>query len=132
MHYLKVFPLAALLVSPVVFSAKDSYRFDFSADYHASDDSGSGSTVYSLSGSYCFTPLETRDSPYAEVAFLERASSVSLAASKGKEDRDDLSSEYTDDEKLFLVKINLARPNQDFTVRLDYLMTKSEERSGDR
>ncbi|WP_083915296.1 putative porin [Gilvimarinus chinensis] len=62
-------------------NANSQYQFELSGWYGEDNDLyPEPAQTYGVKGTYYFTPVWQSDHPYAEAAFLERASSVSLSA----------------------------------------------------
>lgn len=69
-------------------------------------DHGSSGSEYKLQGKYFFNPVETRDSPLAESAFLDRASNISVHG--------DFSNRGDTDENSYGAELEVFVPRSDF------------------
>ncbi|WP_020208436.1 putative porin [Gilvimarinus chinensis] len=81
-----VLPLSGLAAFAEAQNASNnSYQFEFGATYSTSDaDFITKSNNYSVDGTYYFAPVQLKDNPYAEAAFMERAGFVSLGGGYGE------------------------------------------------
>ncbi len=87
----KISLITAILSSFIGFNA-NAYQTEVNGSYeHTEIEEGKINTV-TLSGQYYFNPVETRNAPLAEAAFLDKASNLGLAYSysKIKDDDEDL------------------------------------------
>lgn len=85
---MKKLAIASALLSTLAFvGTAHAYQAEVSGNYNYLDpDYGDGVSVFGASGTYYFNPVQTRNSPLAEAAFLDRASSVSVAGAYGDND----------------------------------------------
>lgn len=74
--------LPAVLLLPAANGLADEYQWELDAHFHQTDTSTTDIDNMSVSGTYYFSPVETRDHPLAEAAFLERRSSLSVRQSR--------------------------------------------------
>ncbi|UZJ43487.1 putative porin [Marinimicrobium sp. C6131] len=87
--------LPAALLLPTVGALADEYQWELSGHYSQIDTSTTDIDNVSVSGTYYFSPVETRDHPLAEAAFLERESNLSVRHSRI--DRSSQDQEIVDD-----------------------------------
>jgi len=76
---MKQLAIASALISAVAFTgtAAHAYQAEIGASAGLTDpDNGSSSGSFGVDGTYYFNPVQTRNSPLAEAAFLDRASNV--------------------------------------------------------
>ncbi|MAK29214.1 putative porin [Acinetobacter sp.] len=86
---MKKVTLVTALLSSLAFvgTAAHAYQTEVNGNYNYLDpDNGDGVSVFGASGTYYFNPVQTRNSPLAEAAFLDRASSVTLGGLYGDND----------------------------------------------
>lgn len=89
---MKKLAMASALLSIVAFgaTAAHAYQTEVGASLGYIDpDHGSSGASYGLKGTYYLAPVQVRDSPLAEAAFLDRASNVSIGVNFDDADRSD-------------------------------------------
>ncbi len=99
-------------------AAEDQYQAEISALYNhheASDDFKMD--IAGISGEFFFAPVNTKDHPYAEAAFLERAGSVFVASFLS----DIKGAGATGDGITYDIGVNLAQPGFPLAVQLVYM-----------
>lgn len=98
---------SALLSALAVTGTANAYQAEVgaAAAYVDPDNGGSGSAL-GVNGTYYFNPVQTRNAPLAEAAFLDRASNVSAQATFA--DRGDV------DDNTYGVGAEIFIPNSDF------------------
>ena len=98
---------SALLSALAVTGTANAYQAEVgaAAAYVDPDNGGSGSAL-GVNGTYYFNPVQTRNAPLAEAAFLDRASNVNAQATFA--DRGDL------DDNTYGVGAEIFVPNSDF------------------
>ncbi len=112
-----VVALAFFLYATTAGAKEEQYQAEISAEYthlEASDDFKMSLT--GISGEVFFGPVNTKDHPYAEAAFLERVGSVFLAADLA----DVKGTSSTGDGMIYEVGVNLARPGFPLAVQIMY------------
>jgi len=99
-------------------AAEDQYQSEISALYshlEASDDFKMD--MAGISGEFFFSPVNTKDHPYAEAAFLERVGSVFVASFLS----DLKGTSTTGDGITYDIGVNLAQPGFPLAVQLVYM-----------
>ena len=98
---------SALLSALAVTGTANAYQAEVgaAAAYVDPDNGGSGS-AFGVDGTYYFNPVQTRNAPLAEAAFLDRASNVNVQATFA--DRGDL------DSNTYGIGAEVFVPNSDF------------------
>ncbi|WP_374665130.1 putative porin [Acinetobacter sp.] len=110
---MKKLAIASALLSAVAMTgAAHAYQAEVgaSAGYIDPDNGGSGSQ-FGVNGTYYFNPVQTRNAPLAEAAFLDRASNVNLHATFA--DRGDI------DDNTYGAGVEFFVPNSDFYLGAD-------------
>ncbi|MDQ2077007.1 putative porin [Marinimicrobium sp. ABcell2] len=80
----KCVSLAALgAISLPMYASAGTYQSEINARYSHSNSDFTNSDFYHLSGTYYFNSVDIRQGPWAEAAFLQRASSISLHYTHG-------------------------------------------------
>lgn len=105
----KIAIASTLLSALAIAGTANAYQAEVgaSASYVDPDNGGSGSD-FGVNGTYYFNPVQTRNSPHAEAAFLDRASNVNAHATFA--DRGDT------DDNTYGAGFELFVPNSDFYV----------------
>src|SRR5690625_7507275 len=86
---LKTLAVATALVFGSAAAVASPYQIEGSASYyHLDRDSGGSDGAFGVRGEYHFAPVQTRNHPLAEAAFLERSTNV---YAQGADDFDALS-----------------------------------------
>lgn len=91
---MKKLAILTAIVSASVFSlSAQAYQAEVGGSYSYTDrDNGSDTNNFAIDGTYYFKPVQTRNSPLNEAAFLDRASNVNLdfryGDNKGTKDTD--------------------------------------------
>ncbi len=100
---------SALLSALAVTGTANAYQAEIggSAGY-IDPDNGSSGSEFGVNGTYYFNPVQTRNAPLAEAAFLDRASNVSAHANFA--DRGDT------DDNTYGAAVEVFVPNSDFYV----------------
>ena len=83
---MKKLTLVTALLSSLAFvgTTAHAYQTEVNGNYNYLDpDNGSGVSTFGASGTYYFNPVQTRNAPLAEAAFLDRASNVSVGGVYG-------------------------------------------------
>lgn len=74
----------ALFAGLAITGTANAYQTEVGGSYSYLDpDQGSGVSQFGVNGTYYFNPVQTRNSPLAEAAFLDRASNVGAAVNYG-------------------------------------------------
>jgi hypothetical protein len=103
---------------------QDVYRVETSANYfELEEDSDLEITLYGLTASIYFNPVDVGKHPLAEAAFLERIGSVSLAAAIMEYD---FGFGVEADGSVFGVGVTYAQPNQPFYARGAFVTRDSD------
>ncbi|BCU66176.1 hypothetical protein F941_00156 [Acinetobacter bouvetii DSM 14964 = CIP 107468] len=112
---------SALLSALAVTGTAHAYQAEVgaSAGYIDPDNGGSGSE-FGVNGTYYFNPVQTRNAPLAEAAFLDRASNVSVHANFA--DRGDV------DDNTYGIGAEYYVPNSDFYLSGDVSRNNTEVR----
>ncbi|CAB1207366.1 putative porin [Acinetobacter bouvetii] len=112
---------SALLSALAVTGTANAYQAEVgaSASYIDPDNGGSGSAL-GVDGTYYFNPVQTRNAPLAEAAFLDRASNVNAHATFA--DRGDV------DDNTYGVGAEFYIPNSDFYLGGDVSRNNTEYR----
>lgn len=98
---------SALLSAIAVTGTAHAYQAEVGASAAYLDpDNGSSGNAFGVDGTYYFNPVQTRNAPLAEAAFLDRASNVNAHATFA--DRGDL------DDNTYGVGAEIFVPNSDF------------------
>ncbi len=109
---MKKLAIASALLSAVALTtgtAAHAYQAEVGASLGYIDpDHGSSGSSYGLKGTYYLEPVQVRDSPLAEAAFLDRASNVSVGVNYDDADRSD--------ELVYGVEAEYFVPNSKFYV----------------
>ena len=75
---------SALLSALAVSGAANAYQAEVGGSYNYLDpDNGSSVSKFGVDGTYYFNPVQTRNAPLAEAAFLNRASNVNAHVNYG-------------------------------------------------
>lgn len=100
---------SALLSALAVTGTAHAYQAEVGASAaYVDPDRGSSGSEFGVNGTYYFNPVQTRNSPLAEAAFLDRASNVSVQASFA--DRGET------DDNTYGIAAEVFIPNSDFYV----------------
>ena len=103
---------SALLSALAITGTAHAYQAEVGASAGYIDpDNGSSGSEFGVNGTYYFNPVQTRNAPLAEAAFLNRASNVNAHATFA--DRGDV------DDNTYGVGIEYFVPNSDFYVSGD-------------
>lgn len=83
----KTFIAAAILAGLAFTGTANAYQSEVGGTYSYLDpDHGSGVSQFGVNGTYYFNPVQVKNSPLAEAAFLDRASNVNAAVKYGDND----------------------------------------------
>ncbi|OAL77262.1 putative porin [Acinetobacter sp. ANC 4779] len=118
---------SALLSALAVTGTANAYQAEVgAAAAYVDPDNGSSGSAFGVNGTYYFNPVQTRNAPLAEAAFLDRASNVNAQATFA--DRGDV------DDNTYGIGAEVYVPNSDFylsgnisqnqTERYDFLGQK--------
>ena len=100
---------SALLSALAVTGTANAYQAEVGASAgYVDPDNGSSGSEFGVNGKYYFNPVQTRNAPLAEAAFLDRASNVSAQVNFA--DRGEL------DDTTYGVGVEYFVPNSDFYV----------------
>ena len=103
---------SALLSALAITGTANAYQAEVGASAGYIDpDHGSSGSEFGVNGTYYFSPVQTRNAPLAEAAFLDRASNVKAHASFA--DRGDV------DDNTYGAGVEYFVPNSDFYVSGD-------------
>ncbi|NHB56853.1 putative porin [Acinetobacter shaoyimingii] len=107
---MKKIAIASALLSALALSATaHAYQAEVGASAgYVDPDNGSSGSDFGVYGTYYFNPVQTRNSPLAEAAFLDRASNVNVHANFA--DRGDT------DDNTYGASVEFFVPNSDFYV----------------
>ncbi|WP_407305025.1 putative porin [Acinetobacter sp.] len=98
---------SALLSALAVTGTANAYQAEVgAAAAYVDPDNGSSGSAFGVDGTYYFNPVQTRNAPLAEAAFLDRASNVNAQATFA--DRGDL------DNNTYGIGAEIFVPNSDF------------------
>jgi hypothetical protein len=98
---------SALLSALAITGTANAYQAEVgAAAAYVDPDNGSSGSAFGVDGTYYFNPVQTRNAPLAEAAFLDRASNVNAQATFA--DRGDL------DNNTYGVGAEVFVPNSDF------------------
>lgn len=120
---------SALLSALAVTATAHAYQAEVGASAGLIDpDNGSSSGSFGVNGTYYFNPVQTRNSPLAEAAFLDRASNVSARYDYNKVGDDKVNNygigaEYYVPNSDFYVSGNVGRQDVKITDRHDFNTT---------
>ncbi len=114
---MKKLAIASALLTAIAFTgtAAHAYQAEVGGSLGYIDpDRGSSGESYSLNGTYYFNPVQTRNAPLAEAAYLDRASNVSAHiqyndAGAAEETKYGVAGEYFVPNSDFYVSANLGR-----------------------
>ena len=113
---------SALLSALAITGTAHAYQAEVGASAGYIDpDHGSSGSEFGVNGTYYFSPVQTRNAPLAEAAFLDRASNVKAHASFA--DRGDV------DDNTYGAGIEYFVPNSDFYVSGDISRNNLEEKT---
>lgn len=118
---MKKLAIASALLTTVALTgtAAHAYQAEVGGSFAYTDpDRGSSGEAYGLNGTYYFNPVQTRNAPLAEAAYLDRASNVN--ANVGFEDTG--ATEYTS----YGIGGEYFVPNSDFYVSANVGRTEAE------
>ncbi|MEB3766897.1 putative porin [Acinetobacter sp. MD2] len=97
----------ALFTGLAITGTANAYQAEVGGSYGYLDpDNGSGASAYNLNGTYYFNPVQTRNAPLKEAAFLDRASNVHASATYASNDGTE-NSQYSGGAEYYI-------PNSDF------------------
>ncbi|MGE4315093.1 putative porin [Acinetobacter sp.] len=112
---------SALLSALAVTGTANAYQAEVGAAASYIDpDNGSSGSAFGVDGTYYFNPVQTRNAPLAEAAFLDRASNVNAHATFA--DRGDV------DDNTYGVGAEFYVPNSDFYLGGDVSRNNTEYR----
>ena len=110
---------SALLSALAVTGTAHAYQAEVGASAaYVDPDNGSSGSAFGVNGTYYFNPVQTRNAPLAEAAFLDRASNVNAHVSYA--DRGDL------DDTTYGIGAEYYVPNSDFYVSGDISRNNAE------
>lgn len=117
---------SALLSALAVTGTANAYQAEVGASAGLIDpDNGSSSGSFGVDGTYYFNPVQTRNSPLAEAAFLDRASNVNAQFNYDEVGDDEVTkygvgAEYYVPNSDFYVSGNVARQDVEFSDGGDF------------
>lgn len=117
---------SALLSALAVTGTANAYQAEVGASAGLIDpDNGSSSGSFGVDGTYYFNPVQTRNSPLAEAAFLDRASNVNAQFNYDEVGDDEVTkygvgAEYYVPNSDFYVSGNIARQDVEFSDGGDF------------
>ena len=121
---MKKLAIASALLTTIAFTgtAAHAYQAEVGGSFAYTDpDKGSSGEAYTLNGTYYFNPVQTRNSPLAEAAYLDRASNVNAQVNY-----DDVGvSEYTK----YGIGGEYFVPNSDFYVSANIGRSEAERKT---
>ncbi len=120
--WLTIFFLAGL---SSVASAQQSYRFEASADYGQMTMDDREQSSYGLGGQYYFLPVQTRNHPLAEAAFLERIGSIAVTGVMGETEWENVYGSFQYDTTAYDVTLSYARPGQSLALGAKFVKSES-------
>lgn len=82
--------LPAILLASIAGAQASDYQGELSGLYIRGDNPIIEQDIYKLTGTFYFSPVQTRSHPLAETAFLERASGISVSHTRSDLDADDV------------------------------------------
>jgi len=113
---------SALLSALAITGTAHAYQAEVGASAGYIDpDHGSSGSEFGVNGTYYFSPVQTRNAPLAEAAFLDRASNVKAHAAFA--DRGDV------DDNTYGAGVEYFVPNSDFYVSGDISRNNLEEKT---
>lgn len=113
---------SALLSALAITGTANAYQAEVGASAGYIDpDHGSSGSEFGVNGTYYFSPVQTRNAPLAEAAFLDRASNVKAHATFA--DRGDV------DDNTYGAGVEYFVPNSDFYVSGDISRNNLEEKT---
>ena len=113
---------SALLSALAITGTANAYQAEVGASAGYIDpDHGSSGSEFGVNGTYYFNPVQTRNAPLAEAAFLDRASNVKAHATFA--DRGDV------DDNTYGAGVEYFVPNSDFYVSGDISRNNLEEKT---
>ncbi|WP_371971121.1 putative porin [Acinetobacter sp. AL9] len=114
---------SALLSALAITGTANAYQAEIGASAaYVDPDNGSSGNAFGVDGTYYFNPVQTRNAPLAEAAYLDRASNIGAYATFA--DRDNI------DSNTYGASVEVFVPNSDFYVGAGVAQHEFEEKIG--